>query len=909
MAILLDEEKLQARSVTAGDQGQVSNGVIRLVIPYQPYGYNNLNLTPEPPGYWGQARDFALSATVYREAMWGAAVGIAITKIAALSWEIDSPSPMRAKRTQEMLLNADGARVGWVSFLSKHLRDYLCTDNGAFVEIVRQTSAATSPIVGIRHLDSRRCTRTGDPDIPVIYRDRNGAQHELKDYQVFFFSDMPDPADTYYGVGLCAASRAYPAIYKLASMEWFIREKVSGLHPLAIHVVNGLLGPQVDDAIKGAKEQAMGRGVAAYMGSVIVATGAAQPPALATIPLAELPDGFARKEEFDLAILTYANALGLDPQDLQPLTGQALGTGAQSQVLADKAGGKGLSAWRQAWTHALNNYVLADGDGFTFMEKDYRDLKSSADLSKQRADTSKVRIDAGITTPEQELQVLVDLDELPKEFLAGDDVTPGDTVSDDEKPDKETEKPETPEKPEAPDTETPEDQQETKSYETIVNAAQFPQETSVIDLVYAELSQAGRLARAALETEAFKHLQGRHNQKRHGWRYGGIGEARRSMRGLDNPDERSEYRRRAGMPKPIKRPKMEGPKPGKAIDLSVSKSDRDGWFKFPDGSYRKGDILITKLRGGYNVAAVYGKKSMSLPLSHGIISKIDDAKVIGAIMLKNVDSARYVDDPVYRKDFGDSIYKAAGMSNPYDLGGYQAFIGKYHTPVAQRPASIKPSAKGTPVSAAIDIAPRSGKIRDAAEETLNAINSVHGDGNLPKIPLEYKPSRTAYGQYQSTYSGKAVKITIAMEKEGGMHDTIAHEVGHFLDHQGLLVPGKFASHDAGSGPGYGVLKQWNSAVKNSKYFKENFGSAPIVDPSQGGAWKMAKYRAYLGQSHELFARSYAQYIALRSGNKTMMDAINLNLSKNTGIKTNWDWDDFEPIAQALDEAFASLGWR
>jgi hypothetical protein len=55
-----------------------------------------------------------------------------------------------------------------------------------------------------------------------------------------------------------------------------------------------------------------------------------------------------------------------------------------------------------------------------------------------------------------------------------------------------------------------------------------------------------------------KHLPGKHNQKRHGWRYSGdtIANARSAMRG-QSAGERAEYRKRAGMqePKKVERPK------------------------------------------------------------------------------------------------------------------------------------------------------------------------------------------------------------------------------------------------------------------------------------------------------------------------------------------------------------------
>ena len=443
---MTDQNDFLQQSVTAGDNVSVttSGGVLRLMVPFLSIGATDpqaIGTPPQPPPYWTFNRDAILRATVFQEAMWAASVGIAITKMASLSWSIVGDIPLRVKKAQSLLLSADGSRYGWSGFLAKQVRDYLTCDNGSHFEIVRATSALGSKITGLRHLSSLRCMRTGDPDIPIIYRDRRGRWHELKDYQVVSLADMPDADETYYGVGLCAASRAYNAIYKMTAIEWYLREKVAGLRPLAIYIVNGMMDNQIKNAVKSAEEDVIAKGVTAYMGAVIIGTPKDSVPQLVTIPLAELPDRFDRKEEFDIALLTYANSIGLDPQELQPLTGQSLGSGAQSAVLDSKEKGKGLSFWRQAYTHGLNQYVLDEMSTFAFIEKDYRDMKLSADISKLRADAAKIRVDSTITTPAQELQVMVDMDELPKEFLPSDQ-TPSTNLDD-------TEKPETEDQPEA----------------------------------------------------------------------------------------------------------------------------------------------------------------------------------------------------------------------------------------------------------------------------------------------------------------------------------------------------------------------------------------------------------------------------------------------------------------------------
>lgn len=412
-----DVKKIISKSVTAKDTNEVRNGqVINMIVPFLP-AQTLGNLPPELPAYWSPHRDALLRATVVKEAFWGSAISIAITKIASLGWEIQSEYPRLRNRYHELLLEADTIRVGWVSFLSKVLRDYLTTDNGAFIEIVRATKSAGSAIIGLRHLDSLRCTRTGDPEKPVLYRDRIGQIHELRDYQIISMSDMPDPSDTWYGVGVCAASRAYASVYKLSTIEWYLREKIGGLHPLAIYIVNGVLDKQLKDAVQTVEQEKTARGLVSYMGAVIVGVPDDAAPQVAVIPLAELPDRFNRKEEFDIALLNYADAIGLDIQDLQPLSGQPIGTGTQSQTLADKAKGKGLASFRMDFIHALNTYVLPETCQFVFIEKDYRDLTQAASISQMLAGVSKLRIEAGITTAEQERKILVAKDELPKELL------------------------------------------------------------------------------------------------------------------------------------------------------------------------------------------------------------------------------------------------------------------------------------------------------------------------------------------------------------------------------------------------------------------------------------------------------------------------------------------------------------
>jgi hypothetical protein len=61
---------------------------------------------------------------------------------------------------------------------------------------------------------------------------------------------------------------------------------------------------------------------------------------------------------------------------------------------------------------------------------------------------------------------------------------------------------------------------------------------------------------------------------------------------------------------------------------------------------------------------------------------------------------------------------------------------------------------------------------------------------------------------------------------------------------------------------------------------------------------------------ELFARAYSQYIALRSQNQKMMTQVNegLTWAKHGGTPNYWEWEDFQPVAEAFDNLFRSKRW-
>lgn len=415
------------KSVTQADYNtSPQSGVMHFMLPMMG------GSSPDLPAFWSYARDWVLYSTIYRESMWAAAINIATTKMTSQSWEVESDFTARQERAKQLFIGFDGNR-GWVGGMAKHLQAFLLTGNGGPVEIVRASRAAGSRILGLVPLDPFRTIRTGDPSYPLIYRDRLGREHVLRNTDAFIISDNPDMMDIWYGVGHCAGERAYQSIIKLEAIERYVYEKVSGKRALAFDLISGVVPQQIEDAKRTAISESVAKGVTNYMGSIIMPLAGDQAPVHVRINLAELPDGFERKEEFDLAVLTYARSIGIPVQDLQPLSGQGLGTGTQSQVLEESAKGQGLAAWRKSWTHAVNEFTLDDRTTFYFKENDIRDKEREAKVRIDESAVIQAWVTMGAITIDQARQLGVDADLLPAEFIATDE-TPGGSLSDTEKP-------------------------------------------------------------------------------------------------------------------------------------------------------------------------------------------------------------------------------------------------------------------------------------------------------------------------------------------------------------------------------------------------------------------------------------------------------------------------------------------
>ena len=235
---------------------------------------------------------------------------------------------------------------------------------------------------------------------------------------------------------------------------------------------------------------------------------------------------------------------------------------------------------------------------------------------------------------------------------------------------------------------------------------------------------------------------------------------------------------------------------------------------------------------------------------------------------------------------------------------------------------------GTPVSDHLNLDKAGGpnsRVGKAVRHALGAINKVHGDGTMSEVPVIKSYGERRQGEY-FYYQKSGEPIHIKLSHKGDRPELSAlHEIGHYLDHQGL-DKGSFASEKAPLLPEGSGLRRWFDAAKESRAMlrvKEIYDTGRInyryVSPdAKPGEYTLMtdhadmNYARYLQHRREVFARSYAQYVTIRSGDPVLLGQLNQELAEDAGqvgYPEFWSHEDFQPIAAAFDQIFEEQGWR
>lgn len=254
--------------------------------------------------------------------------------------------------------------------------------------------------------------------------------------------------------------------------------------------------------------------------------------------------------------------------------------------------------------------------------------------------------------------------------------------------------------------------------------------------------------------------------------------------------------------------------------------------------------------------------------------------------------------------------------------GGMGFAAKPSTPTPPKPPPTpkpqpKPKPAGTKVSGAIDVRAR-GTIKNQVNHTLDAIDAVHGDGPLPRIPVVETTDAAYEAQFRYSAKGRPKEIAVSTQAKARQL-SFAHEVGHFVELAGIPRSGSPAP-TVRDWPNDAHLGEWykeataSTPIKQLEALKSTPGRSVAVTLPDGRAARVPvpyKHLAYLLSPKEIWSRCYAQYIAVRSGDRTLLDQLNArrNATGAVELPTFWGDIDFRPLADAIDRLFRKLGWR
>jgi hypothetical protein len=220
------------------------------------------------------------------------------------------------------------------------------------------------------------------------------------------------------------------------------------------------------------------------------------------------------------------------------------------------------------------------------------------------------------------------------------------------------------------------------------------------------------------------------------------------------------------------------------------------------------------------------------------------------------------------------------------------------------------------------------------EKTDKLIDSVHGDGLLPDLPVSAttKDMKGAGGMFGSRADGQPVYIKIRATTGENATSYLTHEIGHFLDNSALRQDGlNWATDDITAGP----IAQVFAAIQNSAVYREDMAlidqiaadtaatrsptglfprdaTGRVIYPDN---YQLSPLLKYATSNRELWARAYAQYIAEMTGDPASMATIESDVTaarvagaRASVVRYQWTVEEFEPIKEAITQMFIDLGY-
>lgn len=287
---------------------------------------------------------------------------------------------------QELFLEADFGD-GIDLFMSKVLLDFLTQNFGAVIEVIgpgAPDKPLTGAPTGLAHLDSYQCWATGSKEHPIAYESsESGEMHLMHHTRVIRLTDMPSANERVLGYGTCGFYRILSVANAQILMGKHQNEKLSDLPPAGLLKL-GNVKPGYWQTIKDRYHADSNKSGSQVWNNIIEieSLDPTNPIDIEFVSFSQLPDNFNYKEYLEAHVNMIALALNMDPQDIWPLTGAALGTGTQSKILNAKARGKGYGYMLKRLERVWNRCVLPRDMEFAYEYKDEEQDREVAETAQ-----------------------------------------------------------------------------------------------------------------------------------------------------------------------------------------------------------------------------------------------------------------------------------------------------------------------------------------------------------------------------------------------------------------------------------------------------------------------------------------------------------------------------------------------
>ena len=200
--------------------------------------------------------------------------------------------------------------------------------------------------------------------------------------------------------------------------------------------------------------------------------------------------------------------------------------------------------------------------------------------------------------------------------------------------------------------------------------------------------------------------------------------------------------------------------------------------------------------------------------------------------------------------------------------------------------------------------------RRKVEAGIAAVTRVHSVEGLPRIPVWEAFEDVEGYLWPIPVPGGLTADSISINVSKWRPDWIVvHEIGHFIDLDGLSASGYYTSEQESGG------RTWELVQAIVRELMETTNGRLLGKLSEEAAERGDKAAiqlidGYLLEPRELFARAYAQYIAWRSADDTLLERLDSLLTHEDPRwrLRQWPYAQYLPLVERFDTLFESLGW-